>query len=498
MRKVIMFCLVTFVICASTAFANIIHVPGDCPTIQAGIDTAMIGDTVMVAAGTYYENLIISQQISLLGEHRDNVIINGSGTGDVVYIEANNVTVGNLTITNSGTGIMDVGLELDHADNCVIELCKFSGNYVGFELYGSSFNRISRCIFESNTYGIRFWEIEDPFIQNYENIIENNVFNINTEIGIWFDHTAGTHHHSGLVWGNRISDNNIGISMIMSMQNDVCFNHIEDNYSWGITHGVCEGGGGQNTFHHNNFIENHGDTLQAMNLGIGDDLWYCSPLQEGNHWSDYTGPDNNGDGIGDTPQDIFGDASVDMYPFMNPLEAATEGVVMDAAWQPVEGALVEVLGTEIESITNDQGQYYLPGLKGGNYDLQVTHENYQDTIVTGVPSTLSETTTWDIVLRIITGVNDDEPIPSRYLIAWNYPNPFNASTTIEYSLPAAANVTIEIFDILGRKVETLFDGYQQAGQHRLTWDAADMSSGVYLYKINAGGLSETKQMLLLK
>ena len=84
-------------------------------------------------------------------------------------------------------------------------------------------------------------------------------------------------------------------------------------------------------------------------------------------------------------------------------------------------------------------------------------------------------------LQIITSINDDSPVP-RFLSLKSYPNPFNSSTTIKYDLPASSDVTLCIFDILGRKVETLVSGHQAAGHHDIIWDAGTTPSGVYFAK----------------
>ena len=95
---------------------------------------------------------------------------------------------------------------------------------------------------------------------------------------------------------------------------------------------------------------------------------------------------------------------------------------------------------------------------------------------------------------------DDELVgrPISLQLNQNYPNPFNAHTTINYALPKPSYVTIEVFDLLGRKVETLVDERQHAGYHQATWNADDFSSGVYFYKLQAGDYSESKRMVLLK
>ena len=501
MRNLTVMAVLIIAMMTGYASANIIRVPGDYPTIQDGIDAAAAGDTVMVAANHYYENLTINQQLSLIGEHRDHTIIDGSNTGDVIYIDADLVTVSNFTITGCGDNTVDAGIELAYCDNCEIELCRFTANHVGFDLYFASGNIIRRCIFEENIYGIRFWEdIENPQqINNYLNTIANNVFVNNSEIGIWFEHTLGTHHHSCKIFGNRIMDNNWGISMIMSMLNEIRYNHIENNVHKGIDHMICEGGGGQNVFHHNNFINNNGDSVQASNGGIGNDIWYDASTQEGNHWSNYTGPDDNGDGIGDIPMEIEGYHAEDAYPLMEPLTCGMSGMVVNDAWVPISDVIVTALGTDIVDTTEYHGSFLLSGLKAGNYDISFSHPDYRDTVEIGVAVTLGEVAYSDMTLQSISDINTTpESKPVAFSLDANYPNPFNAATTIAYTLLDENHVTIEIYDLLGRKLTTLVDGIQPAGSYQITWHADNQPSGVYFYKIKAGDYSQSQRMLLLK
>lgn len=88
--------------------------------------------------------------------------------------------------------------------------------------------------------------------------------------------------------------------------------------------------------------------------------------------------------------------------------------------------------------------------------------------------------------------------PNEYSLAQNYPNPFNPATRIDYTLPASGRVTIKVYDILGQEVASLVDGVQEAGFKSVEWDAAAMPSGMYLYRITAGGFSQAKKMLLLR
>ncbi len=98
----------------------------------------------------------------------------------------------------------------------------------------------------------------------------------------------------------------------------------------------------------------------------------------------------------------------------------------------------------------------------------------------------------------MTSIDDSEPIPVDYSIEQNYPNPFNASTSIHYNLPRASHVTIDIYDLLGRKVETLLNEMQSAGHYRVVWNARNKPSGTYFYRIQTGDYIEMKKMVLLK
>jgi plastocyanin len=98
-----------------------------------------------------------------------------------------------------------------------------------------------------------------------------------------------------------------------------------------------------------------------------------------------------------------------------------------------------------------------------------------------------------------TGVSDNSSsTPAEFELAQNYPNPFNARTIISYSLPQEAHVNIDIFNVLGQEVENLADDWQGAGEHQVTWDAANQTSGVYFYRVRVDGLTKTGRMDLLK
>jgi hypothetical protein len=89
-------------------------------------------------------------------------------------------------------------------------------------------------------------------------------------------------------------------------------------------------------------------------------------------------------------------------------------------------------------------------------------------------------------------------VPTVYYLKPNYPNPFNPQTRIEYGLPRAGTVKLEVFDILGRKTAELVSGVQPAGIHTVTFNASGLASGVYYCRLQAGDFTRIQKMLLLR
>lgn len=99
---------------------------------------------------------------------------------------------------------------------------------------------------------------------------------------------------------------------------------------------------------------------------------------------------------------------------------------------------------------------------------------------------------------LYTGVGHSSVLPNEFRLEQNYPNPFNPSTTISFQLPAASDVRLVVYDVLGREVETLVDERISAGTHQVTFDGTGLSSGVYVCRMTAGTDHETLKMLLAR
>ena len=129
---------------------------------------------------------------------------------------------------------------------------------------------------------------------------------------------------------------------------------------------------------------------------------------------------------------------------------------------------------------------------------QLSDEGY---IATGYQGTMNAT---DIMLirfgyTSSTGISGEKIIIDNYKLQQNYPNPFNPSTTISYSLPYAGVVNIKIYDVLGKKIKTLIDEFQSYGDHTIQFNASNLASGIYFYRLEVGNeIIATKKMLLIR
>jgi photosystem II stability/assembly factor-like uncharacterized protein len=135
-------------------------------------------------------------------------------------------------------------------------------------------------------------------------------------------------------------------------------------------------------------------------------------------------------------------------------------------------------------------EWALTGLQNGQYEWSVR------AVDAAYVGSIIATGTFNIGTP--TAVEPEDNLPSDYSLAQNYPNPFNPTTTVRYSIPKEGLVTLKVYNVIGEEVAGLVNEIKQAGNYNLTFDAVNLSSGVYLYKLQAGSFVETKKMVLLK
>jgi len=169
--------------------------------------------------------------------------------------------------------------------------------------------------------------------------------------------------------------------------------------------------------------------------------------------------------------------------------------------------LFENIYIPVDSIGSNDITQTVPGFApGGDYVFVAYLGDYPATVtdssclyftkygsIPGEASDWSQSNWWS---REVTSM--ESSLPGVYALSQNYPNPFNATTIIHYELPSGGQVNLEVYNMLGQKVATLVDEGQGAGYKTASWDASEVSSGLYFYRLTAGDFTETKRMMLVK
>jgi hypothetical protein len=153
-------------------------------------------------------------------------------------------------------------------------------------------------------------------------------------------------------------------------------------------------------------------------------------------------------------------------------------------WLNVPGSFIAGNGT-----TNEPREYVFVDANPlrGNVQYRLRQVDLDGTVHYSEPITIS-------VATDVKGANR----PSEFALHQNYPNPFNPSTTIKYDLPEKSRVKLEVVNTLGQVVRTLVDDVQEAGFIEMAFDASKLSSGIYLYRIQAGSFVATKKFVLIR
>jgi len=342
--------------------------PNNYTKIQDAIDNASNRDIVFVYNGTYYENVVVNKILDIIGEDRNFTIIDGNGSGDVVYVTGYLVSITGFTIQNSGdntqSGIPDAGIYINSYGSEIIGNNIWNNRGGVFVYYSSTNNLISDNIIINNKGdGIYLYHasggttISDNIISNnnqqgaYQrggiwmdqsnnNVISGNIIsnnsgwanilmanscdNNNISGNFIRNHSKGMYIYpscnDNIISNNWIKNNYDGIYIkLLNVDNLITNNLFLDNY-YGIRFDAYSSI--DNNIYHNNFINNEINAKDPYNNN-----WNDSYPSGGNYWDDYTGDDvfsgpgqniSGFDGIGDTPYIISGGSNQDNYPLMNP------------------------------------------------------------------------------------------------------------------------------------------------------------------------------------
>lgn len=185
---------------------------------------------------------------------------------------------------------------------------------------------------------------------------------------------------------------------------------------------------------------------------------------------------------------ILGTARILAGP-MNPIQFQGYSVeysedLDNPTWLPTDGL-------HPKQVVNDTlAHWNTGGLVAGLYGLRL---NLFHSL--GDPIPLSSFARLDMSTEVAE-TRDDSPV--QFSLQQNYPNPFNPATVIHYRIPIETHVSLKVFDMLGREVETLVDGIQNPGEHEIEFEEENLAAGIYYYRLEAGNFHQTKRMLLVK
>jgi len=333
------------------ASARTIYVPDDYAKIQWAVDAASAGDTIIVRPGTYKENVVVNKSLEIrsYSQNPSDTVVKAYNSNDHVFnVTADNVIIKGFTVTGA-TGFWNAGVYLLNSKNSRIENVNASNNYDGISLESSSNNTITN---------------------------------------------------------NTASNNGDGISLESSSNNTITNNTASNNYWAGISLWFSS----NNIIYLNNFINN---THQVYSYG-SKNIWNSTEKITytyngkqhtnylGNYWSDYTGNDSDGDGIGDTPYSIDGDK--DNYPLMERFEyyigitpVPNQPPIANFTYYP-EKPVVN------QSVTFDASSSYDPDGKIMNYEWDFGDGNIMITTEEKINHSYSEAGSYEVTLT----VTDDE------------------------------------------------------------------------------------------
>ncbi|MCP4580770.1 MAG: DUF1565 domain-containing protein [candidate division Zixibacteria bacterium] len=433
-------------------------------SIQYGIDVAYSSDTIIVESGTYSENICVNAKSVHLtsnylfsGDTLDiySTIIEGGADSTVaVFLTCDRNTIFSGFTVKNGKGWFGGGIYTNYSDLII-------SNNIIEENVGDACGGGICCNFGST-------------------VIRNNYIHDNTSPsggGIRCYHSSAIDIDRNIISGNYAQSggglytSNLGDGSVI--RNNVISGNLASNQ-----------GGGMKSFGLSCLIINN---TFSRNRGLYGGAVFChySDLAVTNSifWADSA--------AWESPEIYVDDNSSAVLTYCD----------IQVDW-PGDNNIFS--NPRFRDSQNDD--YHLMAVEYGYpYDspcIDAGHPEILDSILDslwGLGTTLGDIGAYGGGDSVQVGIVNREPeIPNRFAISQNYPNPFNAVTTIGFAIPEPQQVSLKIYDVLGREVASLLDDYLQAGDHSVTWDAADKASSVYYYKIQTSRHSDIQKMILLK
>jgi hypothetical protein len=443
----------------------VIHIPEDYSTIQAGIDASADRDTILVDPNIYVENLTIAfHSVTLASLYLT--------TGDTSYIST--------TILDGDSLESVIRIGTTHFFDSMTVITGFTitnGNPHygggGIDLYGSP--SISHNIIKDNvaTRGGGIFVAGNPVIEY--NLITNN--HVTVAGGGIVSYGGACVIHDNIIMENTSTHYGGAIQIETSGMVTIANNIITDNTAnrGGAICFHAEGMGGRLTY---NLIARNTATMSSAIDFESQNIQYFL--------TNNTIADNsyNTDGL-------------NLFPYC--VTTMTNNIL----WNNAENEIVIWPDAHVNVAFNDIQNYDNSEVNIDDDPLFCDPENGDYSLAENSPCIGAGINGSDIGAFGIgceaTGIeNGPFGLPTAFTLEQNYPNPFNARTNISFSLNEPGYVVLTAFDLTGRVIETLTYGYYPAGTHVLVFNAKDLASGIYFYRLQAGQYKDTKRMLLIK
>jgi hypothetical protein len=439
-------------------FGEVIHVPEDFETIQAAIDSASDGDTVLVAAGQYDGTITIAnKRIVLYGDkgHPNRIILDGGGVPHAIVRFVGDGTDGSrlegFTVRNGGGTSYDGAIYIEGNSNVSIS------NLLMYNIIGHSFNSYGGATFFDVDHATVYHTSEYPVI----------------DAGI-------THFTNSIIWGFP--------GELTQWPNTTFFEYCD-------VQGGFQGAGNISS-----------DPL-FVDLEGGDfHLQADSPCIDAGDPDSPRDPDSTRADMGACyfhQQDIA--VSADSLRFGEVAIDSTSVMILTITNRGASGLELSAVEIDDEAFTHNfaadtvvqpEGEYALTV----SFSPREVREYAASLVITSNDPVDGEITIslWGSGVEPDAVVENQPDLPTEFSISGVHPNPFNSTATITYALPVAAPVSLRLYDLSGRQVMTLAEGSRQAGVHRTILNAADLPSGLYFIRLEAAEYLGTRKVMLIR
>jgi parallel beta-helix repeat protein len=471
-------------------------------TLQHAADIVSAGDSVLVLEGNY-----VGFDIRTNGNQNSPIVFKAI-ENSVVIDQRNTVTPDGINIENTSWIVID-GFEVKDQPRAgiraaVSNFITIRNNYCHNNQRWGIFTGFTddltiennTCSFSRDEHGIYVSNSSDrPIIRNNHSYNNNGCgIHMNGDLSMGGDGIIS----NAVVEGNILHDNGLGGGSAINMdgvQDSKIFNNlIYNNHATGIAMFQIDGGdASKNNKVYNNTIIQPTDgrwDIIVVDGSTGNTLYNNILI---NHHS------------------FRGSIAIDAASstgFVSDYNILVNRLSDDDGNSNISLSQWQTLGYDIHSMIADPEEQIFVDNTNGNFQLVQNSQavdagsNLVSPIVFKDLNNVSRPfgSGFDIGCYEFTGTTEviEENIPESFKLFQNYPNPFNPSTKISWQSPASSQQTLKIYDVMSNEVATLVNEYKPTGSYEVTFDASQLSSGIYFYKLQAGSFVETKKMILLK